>query len=62
MQRIGRILITVGVAVWAVYGIVWAAFGKPSVAQFLPFHLAGVVPGAVLTRWEGIRARFAGGE
>ena len=44
-------LILLGVVVWLVFGVVWLVGGDPRVADYLPFHLAGVLPGAVLTRW-----------
>ncbi len=51
MRQTGRLLIAVGVMVWVVYAIVWLAGGDPDVARFVPFHLAGVVPGAIMSRW-----------
>jgi hypothetical protein len=58
MTRTGRILIAAGAAVWVVFGIVWLAGGNPQVSHWVPFHLAGVIPGAVLARWGWLRARF----
>jgi hypothetical protein len=51
LRKAGRLLIAAGVLVWAVYAVVWLAGGDPDVRQFLPFHLAGVIPGAILSRW-----------
>ena len=52
--RLGRVLIFAGVAVWLVWGIVWLAGGEPRTAIYLPFHLAGVIPGAILSRWDAV--------
>ena len=38
--------------VWVVFGVVWLAGGEPMVENFLPFHLVGVIPGAILSRWR----------
>jgi hypothetical protein len=59
MRATGRWLIAAGVAVWGVYGMWWLAGGEPEVVWFLPFHLAGVAPGAILSRWgaSGLRRR-----
>ena len=51
LTRVGGVLIALGVSVWVVYGLVWLAGGDPEVGVYLPFHLGGVVPGAILTRW-----------
>jgi hypothetical protein len=47
----GTILLTVGVAVWGAYAVFRFGMGwDVTVRQFLPYHLAGVVPGMVLRR------------
>jgi hypothetical protein len=51
-------LILVGVAVWAVYALAWLAGLEPEARAYLPFHLAGVVPGSILARWDRIREGF----
>lgn len=51
--RAGMVLVVLGVGVWAVYAAVWLAGGSPQAVRFLPFHLAGVIPGAILSRWPG---------
>ncbi len=51
----GRVLILVGVAVWIPYAVLLLTGRDPEVGRFLPFHLAGVVPGAILARWDWIR-------
>lgn len=54
-RRIGVVLILTGVSVWGIWLVVKLAGGDPDVSAFLPFHLAGVVPGSVLSRWDSIR-------
>jgi hypothetical protein len=51
-QAAGRLLIVAGVLVWGVFAIAWLAGADPDAGSFLPFHLAGVIPGAFLTRWK----------
>jgi hypothetical protein len=51
-RMVGRLLILAGAFVWLIFGIVWLAGGDPEVSRFLPFHLAGVIPGAALSRWK----------
>lgn len=51
-RKAGRLLILAGVMVWAIYAAVWLAGGEPDGALFLPFHLAGVIPGAIMSRWK----------
>ena len=55
LERIGRRLIVVGVLVWVVWLAVKLAGGRPQLEYYLPFHLAGVVPGAILSRWSVLR-------
>ena len=50
MSRIAAVLLAAGIAVWVVFGVVWLAGGDPRVGHYLPFHLAGVIPGALLSR------------
>ncbi|MFN3975089.1 MAG: hypothetical protein ACK4K2_07465 [Dehalococcoidia bacterium] len=55
-ERIGRMLVLAGVAVWPAYGILrWGVGIDIAVHEALPFHLAGVVPGAILARWRMVR-------
>ncbi|MBI4338503.1 MAG: hypothetical protein HY680_00960 [Chloroflexi bacterium] len=54
-RRIGRVLILAGVAVWLPFFALEIAGSDPNVAYFLPFHLSGVIPGAVLSRWGQIK-------
>lgn len=58
MKIAGRSLILAGVAVWAVYGLRLASGHSPDVSIYLPLHLAGVIPGACLSRWSWIRRQF----
>jgi hypothetical protein len=52
LERIGRWLIVLGILVWGVWLVVKIAGGGPQLEYFLPIHLAGVVPGSVLSRWS----------
>ena len=52
LERIGRRLIFVGVLVWVIWLAVKLAGGRPQLEYFLPIHLAGVIPGAILSRWS----------
>ncbi|NQV05030.1 hypothetical protein HQ535_00645 [bacterium] len=58
-KKIGRIVLLAGVSVWLVFAIAWMAGAEPVTRAFLPFHLAGVIPGAILTRWDSIRRFFS---
>ena len=55
IRKIGRGLILAGVAVWIPYGVLLLAGRDPDVRWYLPFHLSGVIPGAILVRrhWLG---------
>ena len=51
LTTLGTVLVILGVAVWGVYaavrwGLEWDVTGR----EFLPYHLAGVVPGMILRR------------
>ncbi|MBI4311486.1 MAG: hypothetical protein HY681_06860 [Chloroflexi bacterium] len=54
-RRIGRVLILAGVSVWIPFFALELAGKDPNVAYFLPFHLSGVIPGAILSRWGWIK-------
>jgi hypothetical protein len=60
----GTILLAAGVGVWVVYAVVhWGLRWDVTGRQFLPYHLAGVVPGAILRRHRffcGLVKRFLG--
>ena len=47
----GSILVALGVAVWGVYALLrWGLGWDVTERQFLPYHLAGVIPGMILRR------------
>lgn len=49
LATLGNVLIGLGVAVWVAYALARWGFGQEvTVRQFLPFHLSGVIPGALL--------------
>jgi len=53
LERLGTILILLGVAVWGVYAVLRYGMGSDAaVRDFLPYHLAGVVPGVILKRHQ----------
>lgn len=57
-RRVGRILIIAGVAVWIPFFALELTGHDPEVAYFLPVHLSGVIPGAILSRWQQIKGLF----
>lgn len=51
LNILGAVLVIAGVAVWAVYAVVhWGVGWEVEARQFLPYHLAGVIPGMLLRR------------
>ena len=53
---LGTTLLWFGAAVWGVYAVVRYGLGNEVPAiRFLPFHLAGVIPGMLLRRRHSIR-------
>ncbi|MDY6951127.1 MAG: hypothetical protein SWE60_06430 [Thermodesulfobacteriota bacterium] len=53
---VGNILLILGVGVWVLYAVLrFGAAWDVTAGQFLPFHLAGVVPGAILRRHQFFR-------
>ena len=54
-QRIGRRLIAIGILVWGVWLIAKLSGGDPQLRYFLPVHLLGVIPGAILSRWSSVK-------
>lgn len=58
-RRVGRVLILAGVAVWIPYGILLISGNEPDIRYFLPVHLSGVIPGAILARWDWLQTRFS---
>ncbi|MFV9689762.1 MAG: hypothetical protein ACNY01_02210 [Desulfobacteria bacterium] len=52
----GTIFLIAGVAVWVVYAFVrWGMGWNVTGRQFLPYHLAGVIPGMILRRRRFLR-------
>ena len=52
-KKLATALIVVGVAVWIPYFALKFLLGRePSIDLFLAVHLSGVVPGALLRRWD----------
>ena len=54
IQMTGRWFILAGVLVWGVWLIAKLLGGEPHVQYFLPFHLSGVIPGSIMSRWGAI--------
>lgn len=62
LKTLGNILLALGVGVWGAYAVLrygmgWEVTGR----QFLPYHLAGVVPGMILRRrrfFQGVVRRL----
>jgi len=51
LSQVGSVLVMLGVAVWGVYAVVrWGLGWDVTGIQFLPYHLAGVIPGMILRR------------
>jgi len=51
LTTLGTALVVVGVAVWGAYALVrWGLRWEVTGRQFLPYHLAGVIPGMILRR------------
>jgi hypothetical protein len=60
LRIVGNILLILGVAVWAVYAVLrFGAGWDVRAGRFLPFHLAGVIPGAILRRHRFFRNIFS---
>jgi hypothetical protein len=57
--RLGNILVFVGVSMWGLYAIGKYLLGWDiSDRQFLPYHLAIIIPGMVLRQFSEPLARF----
>lgn len=49
MKRLGTVLFYLGGVVWVVYTVARYVLGwDVTVRQFLPYHLAAIIPGVVL--------------
>lgn len=60
-RAVGRVLITLGVVAWLPYAIVsYGLHQDVSVAPYLVMHLAGVLPGCLMVRWDWLRAQWSG--
>jgi hypothetical protein len=54
--RLGRALILLGVLAWVPYAAFRYGLGwDVPLGPFLSLHLAGVIPGSVLLRWDQLR-------
>ena len=61
ITRLGNVLFYTGGAVWLVYAVGKYLLGwDVSVRQFLPYHLAVVIPGVLLRRCSDYFARKFG--
>ena len=59
MEFVGSVLVLLGAAVWVVYALLrWCLDQEVSIRQFLPYHLAGVLPGFVLKHWHWLKRKF----
>lgn len=59
IARLGDVMFYLGGAVWGVYALAKYALGwNVTVRQFLPFHLAAIIPGVLLRHGAGRLARF----
>lgn len=54
LARLGNVLFYLGGAVWLLYAVAKYLMGwDVSLRQFLPYHLAAVIPGVLLKRCSG---------
>jgi hypothetical protein len=59
LSKAGSVLVALGVAVWGLYAVLrWGLGYEVTGRQFLPYHLAGVIPGMTLRRWHWLRSLF----
>jgi hypothetical protein len=57
LAQAGTVLFYLGGAVWILYALVKYLLGwDVSLRQFLPYHLAAVIPGVILKRCSGFIA------
>lgn len=54
-ERVGTWLVIAGVSVWIPYFLLKFLGESPALEAFLPFHLAGVIPGFILRRWQWLQ-------
>ena len=61
MKHLGTILLYIGGLVWVVYAIAKYYLGwDVTIRQFLPYHLATIIPGILLKRGYWFYERFFG--
>ena len=59
IARAGTVLFYLGGAVWIVYALVKYLLGwDVLLRQFLPYHLAAIIPGVIMKRCSGFIAAF----
>lgn len=59
MRRFGTVLFYIGGFVWIVYAILRYLLGwDVTLRQFLPYHLAAVIPGILLKHGYGLYERL----
>lgn len=59
MKRFGTILFYLGGIVWIVYAVVKYLLGwNVTIRQFLPYHLAAIIPGIILKHGVGLYERI----
>lgn len=61
-KTVGRVLVFAGISVWIPYFALKLSGAEVELMNFLPFHLALVIPGSVLVRgrevWNKILGRL----
>lgn len=61
LTTLGSLLVFLGVGVWGVYAVMRWGLGRTVVlGDFLPYHLLGVVPGALLRHRRLLLRLFRG--
>lgn len=61
LVRLGNVLFFIGGLVWVAYAAVKYFLGwNVTLRQFLPYHLAAVIPGVLLRRCSGFFTRIFG--
>lgn len=59
IARLGDVMFYLGGAVWGVYAFVrYALEWDVTLRQFLPFHLAAIIPGVLLRHGAGRIVRY----
>ena len=61
MKRVGTVLFYIGGIVWIVYAVFKYLLGYDvNIRQFLPYHLAAVIPGILLKHGASLYERLTG--